>query len=105
MSRVAGLCPVAENSPLKKREKGMSAFFVKHSFLWLSRSKALLVGRRNDKTQRRSETGKGKRKKGYNIQVWGPHCANCWTICGEASEAEKKLNLCTQPETINGQES
>lgn len=34
-----------------------------------------------------------EKKKRYNIQVWGPQCANWWTICGKASEAVFPLNV------------
>lgn len=66
---------------LLKKCKGLLAFFVKTLVLWLSRSEALLVGRRNDKIQRMSKREKG-RKKGkifqcgvLRVQIIGPSVA------------------------------
>lgn len=61
-------------------------FFVKTPILWLSGSEALLVGRRNDKIQKRSKRG-NREKKGSNILVWGPWHTDHRTICDKASEA------------------
>lgn len=87
MSGVSVLSPMPEESPLKER-KGMPVFFVKTLVLQLSGSRALLVGKRNDKIQGRRNRGKRRRKaKGTNIPVWGPRRTDHWTICGKASEA------------------
>lgn len=74
----------------------------------------MLVGKRNDKIQRRSKGGKGRKKaKGTNISVWGPQGTDHQTSVARpqrrslmfpSNEEKKYLNLCTQPETINGQE-
>lgn len=71
MSAVSVLSPAPEKSPLKEC-KGMPVFFVKTLVLWLSGSEALLVGRRNDKIQRRTERGKREKKgKGYKYSSVG----------------------------------